>query len=54
MSLEAPERTFVAPVWLLRAFLGALVVMVGLWLIPQKDSDWQVLTLAWLILPLGG
>lgn len=54
MSQAAPERTFVAPEWVLRGLLGALIVVVGLWLIPQKDSDGQVLFLAWLVLPAGG
>jgi hypothetical protein len=42
------------PAWLLRSLLGALFVAVGLWLIPDKGSELQVVSVAIPVLAFGG
>lgn len=66
----ARRANLAVPEWILRAALGALVVVVGLWLIPDKGSEKQALPLgvaifllagavagprsAWVAIPVGG
>lgn len=53
--IRAAQRAHVpAPEWLLRGLLGALLVAVALWLIPDKGSDGQVIAIGTPALFAGG